>query len=261
MAQAQGLAALEARLAQDLAWLELPPKAWIPPQAHDGQAVLDVVVIGGGMAGLTAATALKMLGIQAVVLDKASVGQEGPWVTSARMETLRSPKVLTGPALGLPALTFRAWYEAQFGVAAWDALDKIPRPQWMDYLRWFRRVMAVDLRNDHAVEAIEPTNEGHVRLQVRHQGALQTLLARRVVLATGRDGLGSAWLPPEAQHIPPASARTRPTCSMQPACMACAWPWWAAAPRPWTAPPPPWKQVPSGSICWCAVRCCHASTR
>lgn len=202
MAHPQGLAALEARLAQDLAWLELPPKAWIPPQTHDGQAVLDVVVIGGGMAGLTAAAALKMLGIHAVVLDKANPGQEGPWVTSARMETLRSPKVLTGPALGLPALTFRAWYEAQFGIAAWDALDKIPRPQWMDYLRWFRRVMAVDLRNAHTVEAIEPTAEGHVRLQVRQPGRVETLLARRVVLATGRDGLGSAWLPPEAQHIP-----------------------------------------------------------
>ena len=42
---------------------------------------------------------------------------EGPWATTARMETLRSPKQLTGPALGLPALTFRAWYEAQFGTA------------------------------------------------------------------------------------------------------------------------------------------------
>lgn len=203
MSSAQGLAALETRLAQDLAWLEWPPKAWLPRLMHGQQPLLDVVIIGGGMAGLTAATALKMAGIHAVVFDRAPAGLEGPWVTTARMETLRSPKVLTGPCLGLPALSFRAWYEAQFGSAAWDALDKIPRPQWMDYLRWYRRVMAVDVRNEHAVEAIEPTADAHVRLRVRHQDQLQTVLTRRVVLATGRDGLGHAWLPPEALCIPP----------------------------------------------------------
>ncbi|MGK9797804.1 FAD/NAD(P)-binding protein, partial [Salmonella enterica subsp. enterica] len=84
---------------------------------------------------------LKHLGIAARIFDRAPAGFEGPWATTARMETLRSPKQLTGPALGLPALTFRAWYEAQFGTAAWDALDKIPRLQWMDYLRWYRRVL------------------------------------------------------------------------------------------------------------------------
>ena len=203
MTHPQGLAALQARLAQDMAWLEMPAKAWMPPQTHAGQPLLDVVIIGGGMAGLTAATALKLLGIQAVIYDRAPAGQEGPWVTTARMETLRSPKALTGPALGLPALTFRAWYEAQFGVAAWEALDKIPRTQWMDYLRWYRQVMALDLRNDHAVQAIEPSADKHVRLSVCHQGRVQTVLARRVVLATGRDGLGNAWLPPEAHAIPP----------------------------------------------------------
>src|SRR5690606_20566210 len=134
---AAGLARLEARLAQDLSWLELPPPAWVPPTEHKGQPVLDVAVIGGGMAGLTAAAALKFLGIAATVFDKAPQGYEGPWATTARMETLRSPKVLTGPALGLPALTFRAWFEAQYGTEPWEALDKIPRLQWMDYLRWY----------------------------------------------------------------------------------------------------------------------------
>lgn len=202
MTPPQGLAALQARWAQDLAWLEMPAKPWVPPQSHNGQALLDVAVIGGGMAGLTVATALKMLGIQAVIYDRAPAGQEGPWVTTARMETLRSPKVLTGPALGFPALTFRAWFEAQFGLQAWEALDKIPRTQWMDYLRWYRQVTGVDLRNDHAVQAIEPTADKHVRLTIRHQGQDHTVLARRVVLATGRDGLGNAWLPPEAMAIP-----------------------------------------------------------
>ena len=142
-----GLATLEARLRQDLAWLELPAKRWVIERAQDGHPVLEVAIIGGGMAGMAAAAALKMVGIQAVIFDRSPAGLEGPWVTTARMETLRSPKQLTGPALGLPALTFRAWFEAQFGLAQWESLDKIPRPQWMDYLRWYRRVLSLDIRN------------------------------------------------------------------------------------------------------------------
>ena len=67
------------------------------------------------------------------------------------METLRSPKQLAGPALGIPSLTFRAWFEAQFGRDAWDALDKIPRLQWMDYLRWYREALALPVQNGHRV--------------------------------------------------------------------------------------------------------------
>ena len=97
----QGLAALEARLRQDLSWLEIPAKSWVAPRLVDGQQVLDVVVIGGGMAGLAAAASLTHLGITAPIFDQAPEGYEGPWATTARMETLRSPKQLTGPALGL----------------------------------------------------------------------------------------------------------------------------------------------------------------
>ncbi len=91
------LEALEARLRQDLAWLELLTKSWVPPRVVDGQGVVDVVIIGAGMAGLVASAMLKRLGVaNHVVLDKAPAGSEGPWVTFARMRTLRSPKQLTG---------------------------------------------------------------------------------------------------------------------------------------------------------------------
>ena len=141
------LSELEARLLQDLAWLELPAKRWVIERTHNGSPVLEVAIIGGGMAGLSAAGALQMMGVQALVFDKSPEGFEGPWVTTARMETLRSPKQLTGPALGLPPLTFRAWYECQFGLEAWDQLDKIPRIQWMDYLRWYRKVLNLQVLN------------------------------------------------------------------------------------------------------------------
>jgi cation diffusion facilitator CzcD-associated flavoprotein CzcO len=199
---ALGLGALEARLRTDLAWLDLPAGPGMPARRHDGQAVLDVAIIGGGMAGLAAATALRQLGIAATIYDRAAPGYEGPWATTARMETLRSPKQLTGPALGLPALTFRAWFEAQFGSGAWEALDKIPRLQWMDYLRWYRRVLELEVLNGHAVQAIVPRADGVVALEVESEAGRTTQVARRVVLATGRDGLGGAHVPGYARELP-----------------------------------------------------------
>jgi NADPH-dependent glutamate synthase beta subunit-like oxidoreductase len=55
------LAALEARFRRDLELLTLPPaKEWLEPQAHPQHGpVLDVAIIGAGMAGLAAAFALK----------------------------------------------------------------------------------------------------------------------------------------------------------------------------------------------------------
>ncbi|WP_077178910.1 substrate-binding domain-containing protein [Burkholderia cenocepacia] len=155
------LDALEARLAQDLRWLDLPAPSWVPPREANGVRVLDVAIVGGGMAGLAASAELRLLGIDnQCVIDRAPAGYEGPWVTFARMETLRSPKQLAGPALGLPALTFRAWFEAQYGRDAWDALYKIPRPQWMDYLRWYRRVLDLQVRNDTTLVALRPRDDG-----------------------------------------------------------------------------------------------------
>ena len=100
-AESTSLAALEARLAQDLDFLELPAKPWVPQRTHEGAPVLDVVVIGAGMCGLAATAKLVLTGITNVVAyDAAPAGLEGPWVTFARMQTLRSPKTLNGPSLG-----------------------------------------------------------------------------------------------------------------------------------------------------------------
>jgi FAD-dependent urate hydroxylase len=195
------LAALEARLRQDLSWLELPPKPWVIARSFNDQPMLDVAIVGGGMAGLAAAGALKLLGIHAVIFDRSPVGFEGPWATTARMETLRSPKQLTGPALGLPALTFRAWYEAQFGIEQWQALDKIPRLQWMDYLRWYRKVLSLEVHNEQNVEQILMPASDRIELRIRHAGQLRSVHARRLILATGRDGLGAPWVPEFAASI------------------------------------------------------------
>ena len=195
--QPLGLRQLELRLQQDLSWLEWPAKSWVPPREVAGQPVSDVVVVGAGMCSLAAAAAIKALGITSLlVLDKATAGREGPWVTFARMETLRSPKQLTGPALGLPALTFRAWYEAQFGAEAWETLGKIPRQQWMDYLVWYRKVLDLPVRNEVELVCVTPGPDDLLTLRLREAGTERTILARHLVLATGRDGLGGSWVPP-----------------------------------------------------------------
>jgi cation diffusion facilitator CzcD-associated flavoprotein CzcO len=137
-----------------------------------------------------------------VAYDRAPEGQEGPWVTFARMRTLRSPKTLTGPALGLPALTFRAWYEAQFGAEGWAALGKIPRGQWMDYLVWYRRVLGLPVQNRHQVTAIRPFG-ALLELDVAGPHGTEQVLTRHLVLANGRDGLGGPFVPEIARQIAP----------------------------------------------------------
>lgn len=200
-----GLAALEARLQQDLQQLCLPAKRWVPARTEAGAEVLDTAIIGGGIAGLALAAALTHLGVQTRIFDRSPAGFEGPWATTARMETLRSPKELTGPALGFAALTFRAWFEAQFGADAWATLDKIPRLQWADYLRWYRQVLGIDVRNRQSLLAVLPRADGLVQLDLANDeegGRAYRVLARHVVLATGRDGLGGPWAPDWAKALP-----------------------------------------------------------
>ncbi len=194
----RSLAELEARLARDLELLLVPPaKEWLEPRAHPQWGpMLDVAVIGAGMGGLAAAFALKRLGVRNLrVLDRSPEGFEGPWATYARMQTLRSPPELTGPALGLANLTFRAWFEAQFGREAWKAVHRIPRLQWMDYLRWYRRMVDVPIENEVEITSISGDKEA-VCLHLRSAAGERRLAVRRVVLATGRDGLGGSYVPP-----------------------------------------------------------------
>lgn len=189
-----GLADLERRLARDMEMLTLPARPWTARVAGpDGATMLDVVVVGAGMYGIAAAGALRLRGItNLVLLDRAPAGHEGPWTTTARMRHLRSPKHLPGVDLGLPALTFRAWYCAREGESAWQELEKIANQDWMDYLAWVRRVLDLPVRNGCEVAQVRP-GKGHLAVQL---GTGEVLTARRVVLATGRLGVGGRFIPP-----------------------------------------------------------------
>ena len=197
-----GLAALEQRLREDLERLCLPADDWLHRSTDD--PTLDVAIVGGGMSGLATAAALKLLGIRRIrVFDRNPAGRAGPWMTHARMQTLRSPKHLVGPAMGLPSLTFRAWHEAVFGKAAWDRLDRIPRPQWQDYLDWYQAVLALPVTSDTRVIDIAgetlPDGTPGVAFETVESGRYR---ARHLVLATGMDGLGGPAIPRIADALP-----------------------------------------------------------
>lgn len=196
-----GLAALEAQVSADLARLDHGKPDWTQPYQHPDGHVHDVLIVGGGQSGLGAAFGLMRERISNIlVIDENPAGYEGPWDTYARMITLRTPKGLTGIDLGIPSLTFRAYWEAQHGAEGWEAIDKIPRRDWMAYLRWYRQVLGLPVRNEAKLELIEPLEPGLFRL---HLAGGERLLARKVILATGIQG-GGEW------HVPPFIAGALP---------------------------------------------------
>ncbi|MEQ6903593.1 NAD(P)/FAD-dependent oxidoreductase [Nocardioides sp. YIM 152588] len=194
------LTRLEEQVRRDLEVTAYPRPEWLTPRTHAGEPVLDVLIIGGGQAGLTLAFALKRRAItNTLVLDAAPEGGEGPWTTYAAMHTLRTPKTNTGPDQGLPSLTAEAWYRAAHGDEAWDAMTFIPKEHWQDYLRWFRTVTGPRMRNGVAVTAI--TGAADV---LRVETTEGTRFARRVVLATGLAGNGEWTVPAMIRDALPA---------------------------------------------------------
>src|SRR4051812_45837818 len=129
------LEALNEQVKRDLAYLSFGGADWIRSISHPEGHVYDVIIVGGGQSGLGTAFGLLRERISNIlVIDENLVGFEGPWETYARMLTLRTPKHLTSIDFGIPSLTFRSWWEVQFGPESWDAIDKIPRGDWMNYL-------------------------------------------------------------------------------------------------------------------------------
>ena len=191
------LAALAAEARRDLERLNFPAPDWVPATRDaEGRPLLDVLVIGAGLCGQTVGFALLRDGIRNFrIVDRAPKGLEGPWGTTARMEILRSPKQLTGPDLGVPSLTFRAWYEAQHGAEGWQRLHKAGRLDWRVYLLWVRETVPVPVENGVAASALSLVPEGVAVTLTHADGRIEPVVARRVVLSTGRDGAGGARLP------------------------------------------------------------------
>jgi cation diffusion facilitator CzcD-associated flavoprotein CzcO len=200
------LIALEAQVRADIAKTAHPHAAWLVPKVgSDGKPALDVLIVGAGQSGVATAFGLMRSQVTNIlVLDKSEEGQEGPWLTYARMLTLRSPKNYTGPDLDIPGLTYQSWHEARFGENDWRDLDVIPRKLWADYLLWFRRVVNVPVRNGCEIVEIAPAAGGLLSATVQSAAGVEILYARKIVLATGQEGMGE-WTIPEALHHLPFS--------------------------------------------------------
>ena len=199
------LNALEAQVRDDLAKTSHPNAVWLEAvPGPEGKPALDVLIVGAGQSGITTAFGLMRSQVTNILtLDKAAEGQEGPWLSYARMHTLRSPKHFTGPDLDIPSLTYQSWHEARFGKEHWRNLTLIPRVLWVEYLLWFRRTVGVNVRNGCELLEIAPAAHGLLAATVECAGVIETLYARKIVLATGQEAMGNWTIPEPLRHLPP----------------------------------------------------------
>nr|WP_253949342.1 NAD(P)-binding domain-containing protein [Mangrovicoccus sp. HB161399] len=189
------------RAREDLAMLSFATKPWVIPAEHAGRRIPDVAIVGAGQSGLVLGHELKRRGVDNILLlDRAPEGREGVWDSFARNYEIRSPKEVMGADLNIPSLTIQSFFTACHGRAAWDALKRVPRTDWMAYLRWYRSIADLPVRNGAEVADIDFDAAG-VSLSLAGGG---TIRARHAVLATGMDG-GGAWAVPEviAAGLPP----------------------------------------------------------
>ena len=199
------LVELAERARHDMEMVAYPRSPWVAPRPdRDGASIYNVVIVGAGQSGMAIAHGLMRDGVDKIlVIDRNPEGFEGPWMTYARMAVLRTPKVQVGLDHGLPSLTARAWYEAKYGADRWAAIDRMGRHDWMEYLRWYRKVVQLPIRNEVELTGIAPEGEW-LALSIRSAGGAGVLKARRVVLATGYDASGEWRVPPAiAAALPP----------------------------------------------------------
>jgi len=201
---------LAERVQRDLELTDYPRREWLQPRlTAEGARVYDAIIVGGGQGGLSVAFGLMRERVTNIlVVDENPLDRAGPWMRFARMRTLRTPKHVTGPDLGVPSLTPRAWYEAQHGEGSWEALGLIPRESWAGYLAWYRQTLGIPVRPNTRAGALAyrlkdgcweipcTTTEGKDERE-------DVLYARRVVLATGIEGSGQWHIPPMVRdHLP-----------------------------------------------------------
>lgn len=190
---------LEAQTRRVLRWAGREPANWVRARAG---ADHNVVIVGGGQSGLSLAYGLRRKGVGGVdVIDRSEPGQAGIWRNIARMHQLRTPKTMPGPEGDNVGLGFRAWYETLNGPEAFDALDRIPRLAWADYLSWFQETTGTNVRYRTRLLEIEPQDD-LLRLHLESDGARRTETTRKLVLATGYGGAGGPNLPGFLRELP-----------------------------------------------------------
>lgn len=193
---------LDSKALDALRLLGPDPENWVPDRPGIDH---NVVIVGGGQTGAAFAYALRRAGIGKVsVIDAAeNEAQAGVWLNRARMNKLRTPKSLVGPELGITALGFRTWFEARFGRDAYDAIDRIERTHWADYLAWYRQFLGIPIRYGTRLARIEPVGDAFRLRLVESSGEERVETTRKVILCNGVAGNGSAYVPEVLRELPP----------------------------------------------------------
>ncbi|OYD87701.1 monooxygenase [Nostoc sp. 'Peltigera membranacea cyanobiont' 213] len=176
------------------------PDNWVPDRPGIDH---NVTIIGGSGSGSTFVFALRRAGIGRVTeIDAADdEAHAGVWLTRARMRTLRTPKHLPGPELGIPELSFQAWYEARHGAAAYAKIDRIERVAWAEYLSWYRHFLGIQVRYQTKLVRIEPV-AGFFRLHLEVNGVPLLETTRKIIFANGVAGTGGSYIPPILADLP-----------------------------------------------------------
>lgn len=196
---------LEQDIHRDLALTGYPEPAWVPPRRSGDVPVLDVLIVGAGQGGLAMAAQLLRERVTNIrVIEARAPGEEGIWKRFARMHTLRTPKAIGGPDLGMPSLTFQAWFESQFGAAEFARIKYIPKEQWQAYLDWFRATLRLPVQNGVRFCGVREGAGGLLEARVEVDGVPSTILARKLVLAGGIETSGYWWMPANIAALPPA---------------------------------------------------------
>ena len=188
----------------DLNLLDHPKKPWVVKRHHhSGAPVFDVLIIGAGQSGLALSFALKRENIDNVIaIDSKPEGKEGPWNSYARMQHLRTALNLTGPDLGIPSLTPRAWYTAKYGSKAWDVLERFPTLDWHQYLTWYRSILNIPVWNETEAGPLQAdelnSSSSLIKVPLKSTGVSGKngiVFAREVILANGLEGCGEWYVP------------------------------------------------------------------
>ncbi|HVY67118.1 MAG TPA: SidA/IucD/PvdA family monooxygenase [Gammaproteobacteria bacterium] len=196
---ASALEQLEAQTRRALRWAGRDPADWVRPRAGVDH---NLVIVGAGQSGVSLAYGFKRKGVGRVdLIDQADPGQAGIWRNIARMRQLRTPKTLPGPEQGNVAIGFRAWFETLHGPEAFDALDRIPRLAWADYLTWFQQITDTKVRYRTRLLEIEPQGD-LLRLHLETDGARRVETTRKLVLANGYAGAGGPNVPGFIRALP-----------------------------------------------------------
>jgi cation diffusion facilitator CzcD-associated flavoprotein CzcO len=180
---------------RELELLDYPRREWLMPRrTSTGEPILDVLIVGAGQGGLATAFGLSRERVNnLLVVDQNPLDHAGPWRTFARMRTLRTPKHVTGPDLGVPSLSPRAYFEAEHGAGSWETLGLLPKETWSEYLAWYRRTLAIPVQPETRVGPLEwNARERAWKVPCESPRGSELRYARRVVLATGIEGSG-AW--------------------------------------------------------------------